>query len=140
MVSGEEESIMADMTKQEVERLGELMKQRNQELRNEIRAELLKADDEQFRDVAGSVGDMADEALADAVVDMDAAIVGRHIREIRDIEAAQKRIADGSYGVCIDCGEAIGYERLLAYPTAKRCIRCQEQREKQFSHENTPTM
>jgi uncharacterized protein (DUF983 family) len=33
-------------------------------------------------------------------------------------------------GACNDCGEPIGYNRLMAYPTAKRCVQCQEVYEK----------
>ena len=33
--------------------------------------------------------------------------------------------ARGGYGVCEDCGKAIGEERLKAIPTATRCVRCQ---------------
>ena len=39
-------------------------------------------------------------------------------------------IAAGRYGVCIDCGTAIDFKRLEAYPTAKRCIACQQRRER----------
>ena len=44
--------------------------------------------------------------------------------------AAEERVAAGRYGICIDCGRAIDYERLEAYPSAKRCLPCQQHREK----------
>lgn len=34
-------------------------------------------------------------------------------------------LRDGRYGACADCGESIPVERLLAQPTALRCVRCQ---------------
>jgi DnaK suppressor protein len=46
-------------------------------------------------------------------------------RELQDIEVALARIADGSYGACIDCGGEIGRARLKADPTLKRCLPCQ---------------
>ncbi|HLA75573.1 MAG TPA: TraR/DksA C4-type zinc finger protein [Gammaproteobacteria bacterium] len=49
-------------------------------------------------------------------------------------------MADGSYGTCIDCGGDIGHDRLLAYPTAKRCYECQKQREKSYVREGTPSL
>ena len=45
--------------------------------------------------------------------------------ELGDIEAALKRIQAGTYGQCTDCGVVIPPARLQAYPTAKRCIKCQ---------------
>ncbi|GAB3590300.1 hypothetical protein GCM10027446_04720 [Angustibacter peucedani] len=43
---------------------------------------------------------------------------------LRDVEAALVRLADGDYGRCEVCGEPIDPERLVARPTARRCIRC----------------
>jgi DnaK suppressor protein len=49
----------------------------------------------------------------------------RLLVEVQDIEVALARIADGSYGVCIDCGGEIDRARLKADPTVKRCPPCQ---------------
>lgn len=40
------------------------------------------------------------------------------------IVAALRRIEDGSYGMCTECGEWIGRARLEALPTATTCIDC----------------
>lgn len=45
---------------------------------------------------------------------------------LRDIRAAQARIRDGSYGICIQCDEPISPRRLEALPWAARCIACQQ--------------
>jgi RNA polymerase-binding protein DksA len=84
--------------------------------------------------------DTADEAIGDALADINVAIIDRHIREMRDIEAARERIKDGSFGTCVDCGNEIAFARLEAYPTAKRCLVCQQQREKLYAHEGTHTL
>jgi len=44
--------------------------------------------------------------------------------EIRQIEAALRRISEGTYGTCAKCGEPIDPRRLKALPTAARCISC----------------
>lgn len=67
-----------------------------------------------------------DDAIADAAAELDVAMVMRESRELQDIEAALQRIHDGSYGICIDCEDVIGHARLKAYPTAQRCLTCQE--------------
>jgi DnaK suppressor protein len=41
-----------------------------------------------------------------------------------ELERAQGRIADGTYGACEQCGRAIPPERLAALPTARTCVRC----------------
>ena len=45
-------------------------------------------------------------------------------QEIQRIEHALKRISEGSYGKCADCGADIDPKRLKALPTATRCISC----------------
>ena len=40
-----------------------------------------------------------------------------------------QRVADGSYGLCVDCGDAIATARLHANPVALRCVACQDKAE-----------
>lgn len=49
---------------------------------------------------------------------------------LRLIEEAINRIAEGSYGECTNCGEAISPKRLEAIPWTPHCINCQELQEK----------
>ena len=53
--------------------------------------------------------------------------------ELQDIGAARKRMEEGTYGRCADCGQEIDYRRLIAYPTAYRCALCQGVRERTFA-------
>lgn len=52
---------------------------------------------------------------------------------IYEIDEALQRLADGSYGICEDCGCAIATERLLALPFARRCVKCKAVYEKVHS-------
>jgi DnaK suppressor protein len=81
-----------------------------------------------------------DDAIADAAAEMDVAMVIRESRELQDIEAALARIAEGSYGICTDCGGDVGRPRLKAYPTAKRCLPCQEKNERLRGQVHTPRL
>jgi len=112
----------------------------NGDLRTAIRAELIASDEQHYRDLAGQVTDSADQALASTLVDLGAAISDRHITELREVEAATTRLADGSYGMCADCGVEIAFARLEVQPTALRCITCQEQHEKRYAHTPTPSL
>jgi RNA polymerase-binding transcription factor DksA len=53
----------------------------------------------------------------------------RGLRRLRDITAALRRMKDGSFGDCAECGQAIPDKRLTAIPWASRCVRCQETKE-----------
>lgn len=118
---------MSNLTQEQIEHLDRLMDERWTHSLNELE----RSSDERYRGAfAGRAADRLDEALTEMTQAMDDAILKRYIEDIRDIAAARKRIAAGDYGVCIECGGEIGYERLLAYPTAKRCIQCQREHEK----------
>lgn len=45
-------------------------------------------------------------------------------RKIGDIRNTLRRIKDGSYGTCANCGKEIRAGRLEALPTATLCIDC----------------
>jgi DnaK suppressor protein len=105
----------------------ELLQAQRQQLLGEVRAKIAAsgeglgfANQSKFTD---------DDAVADTAAQMDVAMVIRESRELQEIEAALSRIADGSYGICSDCGEEIGQARLQAYPAAVRCLPCQEKSE-----------
>jgi len=46
---------------------------------------------------------------------------------LAEVEAALKRLTADEYGLCAECGRDIPRHRLLANPTARRCIECQSQ-------------
>jgi RNA polymerase-binding protein DksA len=88
-------------------------------------------------------GSMSDESGEDAVFDnhladtatetydreLDYTLEENSEHVLSEIEAALKRIKDGTYGQCTNCGRQIPEERLEARPYATLCIDCQRQRE-----------
>jgi DnaK suppressor protein len=98
-------------------------------LRKEISAGLLKADQEQYRSLAGEVGDPADLSVADLLVDLDLAEINRDVLELREVELAIQRLGAGTYGICMDCGEPIAEDRLESLASAVRCLDCQARHE-----------
>jgi DnaK suppressor protein len=120
------------LNRRETIELTRMIEERREALAREIRREVARARNEPFTEVAGPVHDRADEALADLVADLDNAEVTRDLTELRELEGARVRIADGSYGVCADCGADIPVARLRAQPAALRCVACQARHEKTF--------
>jgi RNA polymerase-binding transcription factor DksA len=53
--------------------------------------------------------------------------------ELADIELAIRKVGDGSYGICEECGQPIGDERLAAKPWARLCIVDQARAEQAIS-------
>ena len=74
--------------------------------------------------------DSDDISHREADREMDMALNDRELGELGEVSAALRRLQDGSYGLCADCGEAIAFDRLKVEPWALRCIGCETQREK----------
>lgn len=66
-------------------------------------------------------------ALSDA--DREEAVIEAMQVQRDQVQAALQRIADGSYGKCVECGTELPAERLEARPEAARCVRCQARSE-----------
>ncbi len=65
--------------------------------------------------------DRATERENDEVLE---ALGSSGLNEIRAIKAALRRIEDGEFGFCAECGERISDERLEIVPYAAKCARC----------------
>lgn len=129
------------LTKTQLSNLAERLDKRYKALLEEVRDALEQSENQQYVELIGRVpADIGDQSVGDALADLNLAIIDRHIQELRDIEAANARLKECAYGVCIGCGEDIGYDRLAAYATAMRCVVCQQQQEKTYAHGATPTL
>lgn len=129
------------LSQPQLSKLRQTLEANYKSLLEKVRDELEKSENQQYVEMIGRVpADTGDAAIGDILADLNLAMIDRHIHEIRDIEAAMARIKDDSLGTCVDCGDEIGFERLLAYPTAKRCLVCQQQRERIYAREGTPKL
>lgn len=120
---------MDELTTCERNELTGVLSARKQLMQDEIRTGLAGLRGETHRDLLSGTSDPGDVSLASLITDTAHAEVARDAAELQDILAAETRIGAGTYGTCIDCELPIPYARLAAYPTAKRCIRCQQIRE-----------
>ena len=134
---------MASLTPSEITRFRDRLRARDLELRQTIHSALVNAEDKTYAEVAGRVLDVAEESVAAMFSDDKILMINKEVADQTDVVAALARITDGTYGVCVDCAEDIGVKRLDAYPTAKRCIRCQTHYERQYQsggRDTTPSL
>ncbi len=116
------------------------LRERRKTLRKEIHETLLRADAERYADIADRINDIEDRPLAELLAEVSHADVARDLEEAGDIEMALQRIAAGTYGTCLECRMPIPQERLAAYPTAKRCLPCQQRYEHTRGLSPTPKL
>jgi len=132
---------MASLTPSQIDQLVTQLKADYQVLLSEVRDELQNAGEQHRIDLLNNEpGDSGDESMANALADFNLTIVDRQVQGLRDIELAFQRIKNGEYGVCIDCGDDVPFNRLQAYPSAKRCIVCQQKREREYVQAGHPKM
>jgi len=79
---------------------------------------------------ADSVWDEADHIQASEQREMGLMSRERLVERIERLTAALKRIEDGTYSTCVECGKPIGQARLKAIPEAVTCVTCQEKIER----------
>jgi DnaK suppressor protein len=101
------------------------LRERQRTLRGEIRAHLKGTGDSGVVGLSSVPAETDDWGVGDEMAARDIAEARHLLAELADVEGALGRVAAGSYGECIDCGDAIAAARLYAYPAATRCIECQ---------------
>ena len=75
---------------------------------------------------SGRQGDMADQASGTNEVHVQLKLKQTDAKILQAIEDALRRMEEGDYGVCRECGESIAEARLTAIPWARKCIACKE--------------
>ena len=121
---------MPALEQKQIDQLTAMMDERWAREFREIRSLFSAMDEERQRVALGeSLDEASDETLLARLSTVDDPLIRQNLQDVRDIIGARQRIAAGTYGECIDCDTDIAYQRLVAYPTAKRCIECQRDRE-----------
>jgi len=106
----------------------------SKKLLNNIKERLLKEKQERLQrsdqkpDIDAD-GDETDEVQANIQIDLHHRFAGLNKQKLGQIEEALERINNQTYGICVDCDEAIAEKRLLANPYYVTCISCAEDRE-----------
>jgi len=97
------------------------------------REELLRESTETLQHLqedSSAASDMTDRASAETERALELRTRDRERKLIGKIDAALRRIEDGSYGYCEETGEPIGLPRLEARPIATLSIEAQERHER----------
>jgi DnaK suppressor protein len=86
-------------------------------------------EDETEEVAAGSDNHLGETATATLNREIDYTLEDNEVNLLAEIDAALKRIDDGTYGQCVRCGKPIPVERLEARPWATLCIEDQRKEE-----------
>ena len=83
-------------------------------------------DESDFHLKKEELSDPIDEACANVQASQELRLKTRESKYLQKVEKQLSRLDDPTFGECDDCGEPIGFDRLMARPTADKCISCKE--------------
>ena len=107
--------------------LKKMLEDRRRELLSEVQGRMrdVRLEGNKERDVL----DQGESSEVDIQEDIEFALIQMKSETLNKIDAALRRLEDGTYGDCFECGDQISEARLRALPFAVRCKDCEEARE-----------
>lgn len=116
-------------SKKRKETLEKILKKKREEILKEVKEEIGDHFEGNRRIEVETALDDGDWSVVDLTEDLDIAILERHKDTLNKIDEALRKLDEGTYGICNDCGQDINEKRLNALPFAIYCIECQQRME-----------
>jgi DnaK suppressor protein len=104
-----------------------MLEDRRRELLHEVRGKIRDARTDSTNE--HEVLDEGEISEGDVQEEIEFALIQMKAETLNKIDAALRRLEEGTYGDCFECGEEIAAARLRAVPFAVRCKDCEEARE-----------
>src|SRR5918996_3167592 len=107
--------------------LKKMLEDRRRELVSEVHGKIrdVRAEGSKEREVL----DQGESSEVDIQEDIEFALIQMKAETLNKVDAALRRLDEGTYGDCFECGDEISEARLRALPFAVRCKDCEEARE-----------
>ena len=102
---------------------------KREEIFKEAKLEISKYIKGETRQLVDTALDNGDWSVVDLSEDISLKQLGNHRENLFKIDEALRKLDEGTYGKCEDCGGDISAERLKILPYAIYCIDCKEKRE-----------
>jgi len=122
------------MTRQELKRYKDLLIKERARLNDELSTLKKNNMNKSQRDASGDLSSytfhMADMASDNYERDFSMGLATEEQKTLFAIEEALKRVEDGTYGNCLQCGKKVLKKRLNAIPYTELCLECQKSKEK----------
>jgi DnaK suppressor protein len=111
------------------EELKRILEDRRREIVSQVQERMRDVRSEGAGATVQGVLDAAESSEADIQDEIEFALIQMKAETLNRIDEALRRLEEGSFGYCYECGEEISERRLRALPFAVRCKDCEEARE-----------
>ena len=109
--------------------LTRILEERRREIMGQVQDKIRDVRTESPNNPAQGVLDAAESSEADIQDEIEFALIQMKAETLHKIGEALRRLEEGTFGYCFECGEEISERRLRALPFAVRCKDCEEARE-----------
>ncbi len=123
-----------------LEKLRRMLQEQKRKLLSELHHEVFEKLGSEYRAEFERAMDAGDVSFIDLLQSVDVKLVDIRQDELVKMDAAERKLNEGTYGVCEECGKDISEERLTALPYAVRCIVCEERLERTDIQGRGPTL
>jgi RNA polymerase-binding transcription factor len=117
------------MNRERYAELKRILEERRREIMSEVHEKMRDVRAEGAGSTVQGVLDAAESSEADIQDDIEFALIQMKAETLNKIDEALRRLEEGSFGYCFECGEEISERRLRALPFAVRCKDCEAARE-----------
>ncbi len=130
---------VANQTRQQ--RLRELLHESRQEVWAKIHGDIFANLSQDYRAELDRGMDSADMSILDVLQTVGVRLIDIRSAELTQMAEAERKLNEGTYGICERCGREIGEKRLKAIPYATHCLECAEEVEGEtIQGKGSPTM
>jgi DnaK suppressor protein len=119
----------ARMEQGRYDELKAILEERRREIMSEVQGRMRDVRAEGAGSTVQGVLDAAESSEADIQDEIEFALIQMKAETLNRIDEALRRLEEGTYGYCFECGEEVNEKRLRALPFAVRCKDCEEARE-----------
>jgi DnaK suppressor protein len=109
--------------------LKRILEERRREIVDQVQEKMRDVRSEGANNPDQGVLDAAESSEADIQDEIEFALIQMKAETLNKIDEALRRLDEGTFGHCFECGEEISERRLRALPFAVRCKDCEEARE-----------
>lgn len=117
------------MARDRYSELKRILEDRRREIMSEVQGKIRDVRSENSNSPTHGVLDAAETSESDIQDEIEFALIQMKAETLSKIDEALRRLEEGTFGYCFECGEEISERRLRALPFALRCKDCEEARE-----------